>query len=126
MRTPKPERGDDDGVRPPWAGGTGPRRRRRLRRAGGQRPRLPPYYRADPVGALRAVGVPEIAIADALRETGYAEPEVAGFVAGFPALTGSLPPDIDPAILAECGFTCLWTAGPPLSSIDGAGPDNAL
>jgi hypothetical protein len=70
-------------------------------------------YRADPIGVLRAVGMPEIAIADALRETGYAEPEVAGFIAGMPSLQGSLDVVADPAILAECGFTCLWTAGPP-------------
>jgi hypothetical protein len=92
----------------------------------GSDPAFLPYYRADPVGALRAAGVPEIAIVDALRETGYAEPDVAGFIAGFPALAGSLPPDGDPAILAECGFTCLWTTGPLLPSGDGAGPDNAL
>jgi hypothetical protein len=74
-----------------------------------------PRYRADPIGVLRALGMPEIAIADALRETGYAELEVTGFIAGLPALEGSLDGAAGPSILAECGFTCLWTAGPPAS-----------
>jgi hypothetical protein len=80
-------------------------------------------YRADPVGVLRALGLPEIAIADALRETDYAEPEVIGFVADFPGLHTQLAVDADPAILAECGFTCLWTGAPPsLLTGDGGAP----
>jgi hypothetical protein len=78
-------------------------------------------YRADPVAVLRTLGLPEIAIADALRETDYAEPEVIGFVTGFPSLPAPLSVDADPAILAECGFTCLWTAGPALAAEERGG-----
>src|SRR5687768_12430715 len=46
----------------------------------GSNPHFLRGYHADPVGVLRALGMPEIAIADALRETGYAELEVTGFI----------------------------------------------
>ena len=73
-------------------------------------------YRADPVGTLRALQLPEIAISDALRESGFTEPEVVGYLAGALAHAGPADAEIESFVLAECGFTCLWTAGPPYLS----------
>jgi hypothetical protein len=70
-------------------------------------------YRADPVGTLQALGMPAIAISDALRESGFAEPEVVGYLAWALASRGLVAAELEPFVLAECGFTCLWTAGPP-------------
>jgi hypothetical protein len=84
-----------------------------FRRRAGQDPAFVAAYHADPVGALQALGMPEIGIVDALRETGCTEDEVSGFLAGRLDMLGALGPGqvgvFDPGALMECGLTCLFT-----------------
>src|SRR3954468_22245049 len=77
-------------------------------------PEFVTLFRSDPVGAFRLSGMPAIAIGDALRETGHEEREVVGFMSGALATRAQELSTIEPFVLAECGFTCLWTSSGPM------------